>query len=220
VQPDVGLYADTLSSADTLVSWCRAVDTDPAMRPVRLEGRVYMPPNATPAQRAEVNVLLTASTGEQHRAHCLVDGTFTVSGLKGGMYLMDVIVIGFMFPEYRVDVHPGFQDPVRVSVLSSRAPVGPAVVLRPLGEARYYMPRKPINIRGLIMSPYGLMASALPPSSPSHFMPVAATHATQACPVQNRICYDGLYRDHDPCLQFLPSSRSWCLPTSRSTQKK
>jgi Protein of unknown function (DUF2012) len=123
---------------------------------------VYLPSSATGSQRADVNVLLTAPSGEEHRAYCLSDGSFSVSGLKSGAYLMDVSVIGFMYPEYRVDVAPEYQDPIRVSHLGSRAPLGQPPVLRPLGEAKYYQERKPIDIKGLILSPYGLMAGALP----------------------------------------------------------
>lgn len=125
-----------------------------------LTGRVALPPYSGPIQQPTTTLTLTDSAGSQRRTHCLVDGSFRFQGLAAGSYVLDVGSLRYMYPQYRVDVPDKAGAPVEVSFLSgSKATLLQPPVLQPLGEMKYYQPRKPIDIRGLLLSPYGIMVA-------------------------------------------------------------
>lgn len=111
-------------------------------------------------QHSGAAVRLTSMTGEVRQAYADLDGKVEVAALPEGAYLLDVVAIGWQFPQFRVDVHPRFDDAIAVAPVASRMPLSKPFELQPLGEAKYYATRKPFNIWGMIMSPYGLMAGA------------------------------------------------------------
>jgi hypothetical protein len=129
-----------------------------------LNVKLALPPYQTTPDnliKAGASVVLTAvSSGQTHRAYALADGSVTLTSLEEGSYLLDVVALGFLFPQFRVDVAPRFDDSVTVSKVANRMPLPRPFVLQPYGEARYYQERKPFDIKGLLMSPYGIMIGA------------------------------------------------------------
>jgi ER membrane protein complex subunit 7 len=75
--------------------------------------------------------------------------------------MMEVAVIGWTFPQYKVEVNSNFHDIVKVTPVGSRIPLEPEIVLIPVGEAQYFPKKKPFNIMSLLMSPYGIMIGTL-----------------------------------------------------------
>lgn len=98
--------------------------------------------------------------GKKQHIYCLPDGTFSIYNLEEGRYLLEVVVIGWEFPQYQLEVSNAFHDKTRVTPLGSRIPLEPEVILVPLGEAQYFPKKKPFKIMSLLMSPYGLMIGA------------------------------------------------------------
>jgi hypothetical protein len=63
--------------------------------------------------------------------------------------------------QFRVDVQSRSDfDTVTMSIVESKAEVPRPFRLTPLGAATYYLPRKPLDVKGLLFSPYGLLAGA------------------------------------------------------------
>lgn len=62
--------------------------------------------------------------------------------------------------QYRVIVA---RRQARVQLLTGTKAILEDVVLMPLGKAVYYQQRKPFDVKATLMSPYGIMGSALPP---------------------------------------------------------
>lgn len=125
-----------------------------------LTGRAYLPPQATAKQRADMAILFhekPEEDGKTQYIYCLPDGTFSIYNLEEGRYLLEVVVIGWEFPQYMLEVSNSFHDKTRVTPLGSRIPLEPEVILVPLGPVQYYPKKKPFKIMSLIMSPYGLM---------------------------------------------------------------
>lgn len=124
---------------------------------VNLKGYTLLPRHATDEQRASISVIVSNTKGFHKRSYCRPDGAFVVHGLEAGEYMIDVAVIGWMFPQYNVKVGPQYHDGVRVTPLDSRVPLEPVVILAPLSEAQYFAKRKPFDFRSYLFSPYGLM---------------------------------------------------------------
>lgn len=109
-------------------------------------------------------IIFHEHSGKTRHIYCLPDGTFSIYDLEEGRYLLEVALIGWEFPQYKLEVSNNFHDKTRVTPLGSRIPLEPEVILIPLGEAHYFPQKKPFNIMSLVLSPYGLMVGASPPS--------------------------------------------------------
>jgi hypothetical protein len=125
-----------------------------------LSGRAFLPSSVSQERHAALSILLTDGAGVMTRTYCNQNGDFSINGLEEGFYLMEVDILGYAFPQYKVEVNHNIHDAVRVTPLNSRVPIEPPVGLLPLGETQYYLKRKPVNIKGFLFSPYGIMIRA------------------------------------------------------------
>ena len=136
-----------------------------AARTATFEARVQLPPPAAGAASAASTASLVVTGPDGGTAHAYVDrsGRVIVPALSAGAHLVDVAALGYVFHQYRLDVRPGAAgSPFALSTVGGAAPLPPPYTLVPIGHASYYVKRKPVNLRGLILSPYGLMAGTRP----------------------------------------------------------
>ncbi|KAK9829293.1 hypothetical protein WJX72_004990 [[Myrmecia] bisecta] len=123
---------------------------------ITVEGKLVFPPDGpTPAK---MKLLLAVDGGQPRAGFPKADGTFVFHDVPPGTHLLDVSVIGLVYPQIRIEAAPSGQvigtyaeDPLRV--------VAYPLTIMPTMRAQYFDEQPPFNLMSLLKSPYGLMAA-------------------------------------------------------------
>jgi hypothetical protein len=120
-----------------------------------LEGHIMLPSSGFRA--ADATLLLFTSIGEKMTTYCDSAGNFAFYNIPKGSHVVQVHILGLLFPEVQVDVN-NRGDIVRAAYNANKAMTLPyPLALRPMAEAQYLEKRKPVDVWSFIKSPYGIM---------------------------------------------------------------
>ncbi|KAK9851122.1 hypothetical protein WJX84_000760 [Apatococcus fuscideae] len=118
-----------------------------------VSGRILLPEGTTPTSR--VRLILTLDGGDQQLAWARPDASFRFHEVPPGSHLLDVVAMGLVFPQVRLDIEKSGQ--VTASLVEHPLTLMQApLLLRPVSRAEYFEIRQPFNPKAFLMSPMGL----------------------------------------------------------------
>ncbi|KAK9821697.1 hypothetical protein WJX74_009760 [Apatococcus lobatus] len=107
------------------------------------------------AATSRVQLVLTLDGGKQQLSWLRPDRTFCFHKVPAGSHLVDVVAMGLVFPQVRLDL----TSSGRVTASLVEHPLtllSQPLILRPLAKAEYFEIRQPFNAKAFLMSPMGL----------------------------------------------------------------
>lgn len=117
-----------------------------------IQGAIRLSKQQLKSTACRVNI-----NGGQMVGFVRADGSFTVSGVAPGTYLLEVYHPDFIFSPIRIDVSAKEKGKVRASIAATRAKLQYPLSLRPDKPAVYFQQHAPVDWTSMLKNPMVIM---------------------------------------------------------------